>query len=134
MIILYDKKEKTLVIKSSNDAVNFLYYQQGTIPTEQHIKNYIKNPKNKGDKIYDFFIKEGKINLKKINKIKHELAKCDSVIPLYDVYQANLFLIDKMNVYNRVTYNHFRFPDQFFLEKQIRKLDAIDKLYKDNQN
>jgi hypothetical protein len=72
MIILYDKKENTLIIKNSDEAVNFLYYQQGTIPTEQQIKDYIKQKKNKENQIYNFFIKDGEINLKKINKIKHE--------------------------------------------------------------
>ena len=44
------------------------------------------------------------------------MSVLDSVIPLYDAYSNNLYIISKFNVYNRVVYNHYRFPTKNFIK------------------
>lgn len=84
------------------------------------------------DKIYYQELSVPKSN----NKLKTEISKIEDKIPLYDIFRDNLFLIDKMNVYDRVVNQYYRFPDKLLLnsikEKKIKlekksKLDIIEK-------
>ncbi len=55
---------------------------------------------------------------------KTNISKNLTMIPLYDVYSENLYLIGKDNVYSRVVYQHYRFPTQ----------ELYDKLKKTKEN
>ena len=79
------------------------------------MENYIKNTKNENDEITKFIEKYGVH--KSLKKIKKAISKIDNKIPLYDIYSENLYIIDKTNVYNRVMFYDYRFPDNEFVNK-----------------
>jgi len=119
--ILYYKKDKTLKYTKDTNVIFNLYYQKAKIPPKKHINKYMS--KN-SDKITEYFkqygIKEG------INKIKRDISKIEETIPLYDPYSKNLYLINKMDVYNRVVHQYYRFPDYHMyqeLKKKYKKME-----------
>jgi hypothetical protein len=73
------------------------------------------------------------------------ISKISNKIPLYDISNMNLVLVDKHNVYNNVSVRHFRFPNaliktevhmlkQQFLSEQYneikkQKIEQIDKMF-----
>lgn len=63
----------------------------------------------------------------KIEIIRNEISKIDDKIPLYDAYSDNIYLIVKDNVYNRVVYNHYRFPDIEFYNNLIERKKNFNK-------
>lgn len=116
MIILYYKSDKQLKITDPNQAIDFIYYLEASIPTKKQIKNidaYTTDPK-----IIEYFIKYPKTG---ITKIKKELSIINNKIPLYDVFSKNLYLIGKFNVYPRVIHQHYRFPTKYFYQKLLQE-------------
>lgn len=121
MIILFDIKNNNLVIENIHDAIDKIYYLEMKIPTV----NEVKETKNK--KIKEYFdqfkaIEDG------IKNIKTELSKSSDKIPLYDVYSENIYLINKNNVYDRVTNNYYRFPTQELYNKLVKRFNKIKNL------
>jgi hypothetical protein len=50
-------------------------------------------------------------------QIKTHISKLEYKMPLFDIYTSNIYLILRENIYNRVTYNHYRFPSKSVLDK-----------------
>jgi hypothetical protein len=125
--ILYSKLDKTLKYINKQDVHKFLYYLKARLPTEQDIKSYIKKGTNK--KIISYF-KDKDIN-KRINKIKKSISKIDLYIPLYDEYSKNLYIITRENVYDRVVYQHYRFPDVNMVKYLTKKRNKLKTKLKD---
>jgi hypothetical protein len=129
--ILYNIKEDTLNYVLNSTVYENIYYQRQRVPSIKQVNNYL-NKKNIDPKISSFF-GSSKIDIKKgINNIKKSISKIDDHIPLYDEYTKNLYIIKKQNVYNRVIYHSYRFPEQNMLDMFIKKRDKLkDTLAKD---
>lgn len=112
---LFDKNDQIIKKYEKNDVINELYDLRISLPTITQLENYIKNTKNENDEITKFIEKYGVH--KSLKKIKKAISKIDNKIPLYDIYSENLYIIDKTNVYNRVMFYDYRFPDNEFVNK-----------------
>lgn len=68
---------------------------------------------------------------------KKIISHFDSLIPLYDIFSSSFFMIHKQNVYWRVYYNHYRFPDPELVKELsnneqltiILSMYSLDELY-----
>ena len=85
---------------------------------------------NEDKVIYNLY--EGKYKLpnlpdKKLNELKNGISKINNLIPLYDIFTSNLYLIKKEELYNAVFRNNMRFPTQ-------KLLNMLDKKYKENKD
>jgi hypothetical protein len=61
---------------------------------------------------------------------KKVISEYEDKIPLYDIYTSNLYLIHSNNLFKRINYNHYRFPNEKLLnelEKDINKLEKSKK-------
>lgn len=111
LCILYYNIDKTLKMTSEDEVFNELYNQKASVPTVEQVMTYISS-KNTDINISNFFDHLDETNIKKkIKKIKKHISTLDYQVPLYDIMTENLFLIHRDSVYNRVVYQHFRFPD-----------------------
>lgn len=117
---LFFVKHNSIKRITASEAVEKLYYIENNVrlPTKQELIKH-KSKYTLAD-------------------IKYNLASSDNVIPLYDIFTANLYLIQKRNVYARVIHDNYRFPDKLILDeiKQKRvdiliKIETYPKLKKD---
>lgn len=137
MYILYYEKDNELKIVDKNSVIDDLYYSRAKLPSKKNINDHINNNKNNkknktNKKIVDFFMEDKKINIdKKIDEIKKAISEIDNKVPLYDEYSKNLYIIDKENVYYRVMYQYYRFPDRNMYDYLV---DKMDKLYDQVKN
>ncbi len=102
VIVLYYYKDDKLKITDKNEALDKIYYQLAHIPT--------KNQLSKDDKIKKMFPNKSEEDI--INDMKTTISKVETKIPLYDEVTRNIYLINKENVYHRVVYEYYRFPDE----------------------
>ncbi len=122
--ILYSKLN-TLITVSKDDVLDKLYFLEARIPTVNEVEKYLKN--NPKPEIKVFF--EKKNIEERIFDIKKSISKISNKIPLYDIYTKNLYLINKENVYDRVIYSHYRFPDKDVLnELKKEKIHMMPKI------
>lgn len=132
--ILYYYDEDKLKITEKKEVFDQLYYLKARVPTKKQIKDYLKQ-RNIDNQIKKFF--EGKNLDEAINEIKKQISKIDYKIPLYDEYTRNIYIINREDVYNRVIYQHYRFPDKQLLKllKKRKKLlkPEIEKMEKDEK-
>lgn len=132
--ILLNNENNTLKFYHENDVMDSLYYLKARLPSEQNIKDYAKLKKNV-DKNIIKVVNEYKNNPDKLVKtIKDEISKINNKIPLYDVYTKNIYLIDKENVYNRVIYKYYRFPDIEMVKLFEKKKNEIEPQIKKNNS
>jgi hypothetical protein len=64
------------------------------------------------------------------NDIRDTISQIEDIIPLYDIYTANIYLINAENLFKRTIYNSYRFPTQNLLDTlkdEISKLDSSSK-------
>ena len=94
---LYNIKTKKINIIEEKKVIDKIYYQECRLPTKEEL--YIYNKKLD------------------INDIRINISKIDEKIPLYDIYTENLYIIGKYNIYNRVIYQNYRFPDKLLQEE-----------------
>jgi len=112
MFYLYKKKDNKLVKLEKEMVLISLYLGEAIIPLKEHMK---------GQQIT---ADENKMNISKI----------DNKIPLYDEMTRNMFLIDKDDVYSKVVYESYRFPEldliKMFKKKrvQLKGMKNKDKL------
>ncbi len=65
-----------------------------------------------------------------ITNTKQSLSTYDQLIPLYDIFSKSFFMIHRENIYNRVYFNHYRFPTPSLvkglaLHKQLKLILSI---------
>lgn len=130
--ILYYKKDNTIRYTDKNNVLDELYYLQASIPTIKQIEEY----KLTGSDQQVLEIIDDYDTYELINEIKDDISRIDNKVPLYDTYTKNLYLIHRSNVYNRVIYNYYRFPDEQLidifktrkeeLKPEIEKLKELD--------
>lgn len=114
MYIFYAKDDNKLKIFNKEEVVDNLYYLKIRLPTEEDIK------KNKNKEINKYFKSHT------IDNIKKTLSKINLKIPLYDVYNDNLYIIMRENVYNRVINQYYRIPNEELLNKLIERKKDLD--------
>lgn len=81
--------------------------------------------------IEELYYKLGRINEKKYEKteykeIKKALSQSDTLIPLFDIFSKNIYIINGDNVYNRVTNFHYRLPTKITIQRIKDTLDKIE--------
>lgn len=104
---LYIYEYKEICSVTIHDAVEYLYYLEGRLPTEKELK-------------------EEKIKMT-IDEIKKLIAESDENIPLYDPYTENVYLIERLNVYSRVVNHDYRPVDIILLE-------YLENVYENKKN
>ena len=122
--LLYYKKDKTIKETKYEDVLGNLYELHAVVPTEENIKEYIKKGTNK--KIKDYLASKNQSEI--IDEIKKSISQIDNKIPLYDAYKKNLFIVSKENVYKRVIYQSYRFPDKTLIEILKKKKKELEPL------
>jgi len=146
-IILWYTKENKLQIVNDSDVFSHLYYSIASIPSERDLREYVENnPLGKLTSIIkgsdDQKIKEIKTKEIKTKEIKDnsdtyesfiisqkkKISKINCNLPLYDEYTKNMFLISRDNIYTRVMYQHYRFPDNYLIKYLKKELSKIKKL------
>ncbi len=119
-IFLFDiiNNELIEIQKDKNDEIlDKLYFLQFRLLTEDEIqssnnKKIQKELKSKSKKeLYD--------------DITIKLSSIEHKVPLYDIYTENIYLITKHDVYERVTRQHYRFPEQELLNKINDKKEVL---------
>jgi len=124
--ILFNTKTMRLQFYSSDEALDSLYYLETRFPKLGDI-----NKKTASDKVLKYFSSDPESVLM---NLRYRLSRLDNKIPLYDIYSGNLYLITRDNLYNRVMYNSYRFPDEkmyeSFLEKKKQMKPVIDEIKK----
>ena len=124
-IILYNNKTNKLDFFKEDNVMSKLYYLEASVPTKKNIELYL-NSKKTNIKIKMFFKNE---NLsKKIEDIINKISLIDNMIPLYNQYNKNLYLIDRNLVYNRVMKQFYRFPNEILRNRFIEKKIELSKI------
>ena len=123
--ILYYKKEKALRYVKPENILDELYYIRGIVPTEKILSDSLKD----ADKKVKQLVKD-KTNKQICDEIRDDISKIDNKIPLYDEYTKNLFLIPREYVYNRVTYQSYRFPNKQLIELLKERKKKIKSKFK----
>ena len=113
-----DKFEKVLFNDNKrHDIIINLYYLKYRIPTREDI--------DKADSTVKQFYKKYSLE-----SVKTSVSKIDDMIPLFNIYHANIYLINKENVYYRVVYGNYRFPGKFMFKYFTEYSDKL----KDGKN
>jgi hypothetical protein len=120
--ILYYKHNNTLREVKQNDVIRDLYYLKARIPRENDVKTSIK----KSSKDVQNFFKSHKFK-DAIQIIKDSISKINNVVPLYDEYSKNLYIIARDHVYSRVIYQHYRFPDEAMVNDMKKRRSELEK-------
>jgi hypothetical protein len=116
--IFYNNNKKSLEIVS-NDPLDKLYYLKYRLPIQDEINKYTLKDKIK--KIIDTHKAKDIIQI-----MKQSLSKIEDKVPLFDIFSYNIYLINKNNVYERITNQHYRFPDIKIISK-LKKIQESNK-------
>lgn len=111
--VLYYKKDNKLKFVTRVNVMRDLYEQKASLPTPEQVK------KSKDKDITGYFKKHS------IDDLKLAISEIDDYVPLYDQITKNLYILDKNQVYNRVTKNHYRFPDIDLRTILKNKMDVL---------
>jgi hypothetical protein len=130
-IILYFIKEDKFAIVDKNDVIDILYEGLAEI-RKMKIENDILYEYKYEDKDNTFLFLKSKIKIKySLDEMKDRISKINNKVPLYDIYSHNLYLIFRDNVYDRVIYKSYRFPDK---ELYAKLEDNKMKIFLNNFN
>lgn len=109
MNLLYSIQQEQLLFYKDTEVMDELYYLKATVPTEINIIKYMsENSNNAQIKLINSY----KSHTDLINHIKLTISQIEHKMPLYDEYSKNMYIISKENLYDRVIYEYYRFPDQ----------------------
>lgn len=108
MSYLYNKKKNIIELVDDTNTLDNIYFQQWRIPTITDINKYKGDDKNMIE-----LIKKPELFIKNIKK---HISMIEYKVPLYDIYTENMYLIQNVNVYVRVRYQQYRFPDNTFIK------------------
>lgn len=109
--LLYNIKKKKVEKYTKYEVLDKLYYLECRLPEENEISHELA---------YDELI----------IKIKNSISTIEEKVPLYDIYTENIYLINKFNVYHRVVYQNYRFPEKYIINEFVEKLDNYNKIKK----
>ena len=91
VLIKLDNTDK-LQVHNNTDAVNKLYYELATLPSQKEIDDYNK----KNNTTFE------------LEKLKNIISETNTVIPLFDIVSQNIYLISANQVFDYVKENHYR--------------------------
>src|SRR5579872_3507488 len=115
---LFNIKDKVIKSIPLDTAIFEMYYLRYRIPTDKELTS------NK--------------SAMTVEGIKKIVSTSDLYIPLYDAFTSNIYIVQKRNVYIRVTNHDYRFPDELIMgsvetsrEKKLKKLKKYPELKND---
>lgn len=109
--MLLNINNKLVDIKDSDVLYN-LYYKLATLPT----KKLLKSKKSNIDKY--------------LSELKIQISKLDNLIPLYDIFSKNIYLIKPEEIYDSVIHLYYR-PLTKKLYEYLQSIKTDDKTYKE---
>ena len=122
-IYLINTKNNKFEKIKNNNIINEIYYLNYRFPTIQEIKKHTDAS--------TFYKKNS------IDQVKKNICVNTNVIPLFNIYHTNIYLIKKENVYYRVIYSNYRFIENTIInfikykhKKYINSNKIIDKVIK----
>jgi len=116
--ILYNISKNILEFIDPNDILDSLYFLEYKLPNINELNN-LKKDKNFKDYIFDeTFIKN----------IKDYISTLEYKIPLYDIYTNNIYLINRENIYIRIHYNHYKFPNENVIKELKKDYQVLQKI------
>jgi hypothetical protein len=115
--LLFNIKQNKIEIIDKDDVLDYLYEFEYRPINEKDVQS------NKDKEIKDYINTSSDI----IKEMKREISQIETKVPLFDVYGSNIFLIDKYDVYDRVTNQFYRFPDK-------KVLDTLEEKYNKMKN
>lgn len=111
-------KKKIIKIKIDPDKIIKLFYDfEIKIPDIENLKD----KKIKDKEIY-------------IRKLKKEISKLENLIPLYDIYSKDIYLIKKNRVFKRVYYDHYRFINKNQYDIFVKEYEFLKNSNNLNKN
>lgn len=132
MSYIYNRESHVLELIDDSQTLDKIYYLEYKLPSVSDLRGYntdkTSNDINKmvSELGFEEFIKN----------VKNHISKLEFKVPLYDIYTENLYIIHNVNIYTRVMYNHYRFPDKSFirtiealLKDSDTSIDTHDELY-----
>lgn len=117
MNYLFDIKDKIIKNIDNDNILDKLYFLTMRPPTIDEIK------KSK------IFKDQDPTEIKK--KIKSTMSRLENKVPLYDPITENIYLINRENVYSRVVYQNYRFPDKEIIDDLKKNRDILQKEIED---
>jgi len=120
MIKLYDVRNNKFkdVDYDQYKIIDELYFTLSVIPSKEQYK--ILYPKMKNNEIDD-----------DINKIKKFISTYDKIIPLYDPYKKNIYLVKYKDVYGNVVNKNYRILEHRILNKLKKIISELLESKKD---
>ena len=109
--MLLNINNKLVDIKDSDVLYN-IYYKLATLPT----KKLLKSKKSNIDKY--------------LSELKIQISKLDNLIPLYDIFSKNIYLIKPEEIYDSVIHLYYR-PLTKKLYEYLQSIKTDDKTYKE---
>ena len=107
--ILYNINKNILEYIQSDSILDKIYLLEYKVPNKEDLLKI--NKKQTNEKILKLIDKNF------IDNIKTYISNLEYKIPLYDIYTSNIYLINKENIYIRVYYNYYRFPDKNVIDE-----------------
>ncbi len=118
--ILYNINDKILELINPEDILDKIYLLEYKVPSTKNLDDY----KDKDDDINNI-LKKNKDKQELVDNIKNYISNLEFKMPLYDIYTSNIYLINRENIYTRVTYNHYRFPSEKFLDELKKDYETL---------
>ena len=120
--ILYNINNKSLEIVVPEDIFDKIYLLEYKVPNIEELKTSKKSSNIDVELIKILKDSENEKIHDTINNIKNYISNLEYKMPLFDIYTNNIYLINRENIFKRVNYNYYRFPNQTVM-------DEIDKEY-----
>ena len=105
-IYLYDNNKNKIVKMKPDNVLDKLYNLNVKVPTLDEIKD---------NDLFKLF--KNKTAQEILNKIKKNISKIEEKVPLYDPVSENIYLINKNNVYDRIVFQDYRFPEKDLIKE-----------------
>ena len=117
--ILYNIDKNILEYINLELVLDKLYLLEYKVPDIKDIKNL--NKKNTDKNIIELIKNPDEF----IISVKNYISNLEYKMPLYDIYTSNIYLINRENIYMRVYYNHYRFPDKNVIDDIKKQYDKL---------
>lgn len=120
--ILYNISKNILEFIDPSSILDSIYFLGYKVPDIHELK---KINKDKNFKEYNF-------DESFINKIKDYISILEYKIPLYDIYTNNIYLINRENIYTRIHFNHYKFPNEIVIKELKKEYESLEKIKSDD--
>jgi len=120
--ILYNIPKNNLEYIDPSNILDSIYFLEYKVPDIHELKKINK------DKIFKEYIFDESF----INKIKDYISILEYKIPLYDIYTNNIYLINRENIYTRIHFNHYKFPNDIVIKELKKDYESLQKIKTDD--